>query len=475
MYLDFFQFQRSPFHVTPDPAFLYASPGHREALSALIYGVMLRKGFIALTGEVGMGKTTILRAFLERIDPEQTQVIYLLDANLSFDALLQTMLFEFGAVLDADAFMRVNQLHLILIDQFRQGRNVVLIVDEAQNMPIETLEGLRVLSNLETATDKLLQIIFCGQPEFDDMLDQPELRQLKQRIAVRATVMPLTAAEGIRYIQHRLALAGAADRGIFTPGAIRAIVKEAQGIPRRINILCDNALVTAFGYQQRRVNASVVREVIADRKVQTRPRVRRWRWPAVGVAATVMAAGVFLIWASDFGFLSEVQRSLAEAQHSLLDRLAGAGSSTGTVRSELVEPGASSMNGSPTESVLHLAKAEDSERIDEVKALRLSPPPVIESAGVPTQVPSIRASNSPAGDLTMPIVAAEQAGKPQWVTRVVKRGDRLIDLVEAVYGGRDERLVQRVQRHNSQIKNSHLIHIGDRLVFPPADNPESVQ
>jgi general secretion pathway protein A len=422
MYLDFFQLQRSPFHVTPDPAFLYASPGHREALSALIYGVMLRKGFIALTGEVGMGKTTILRTFLERIEPEQTQVIYLLDANISFDALLQTMLLEFGAVLDAEyAFMRVNQLHLILIDQFRQGRNVVLIVDEAQNMPIETLEGLRVLSNLETATDKLLQIIFCGQPEFDDKLDRSELRQLKQRIAVRATVMPLTEAEGIRYIQHRLALAGAIDRVIFTQGAIKTILKEARGIPRRINILCDNALVTAFGYQQRRVKASVVREVIADRKVQTRPRVRRWRWPAVGVAATVVTAGVFLSGASDFGFLSEVQRSPVEALRPLLQW----------------------------------------------------PPPTADSTAAPTQTMLPLVPSTPTGGAVGQTAAVEpvavKAGEPEPVSRVVKPGDRLIDLVETVYGGRDERLVQWVQRHNPQIKNSHRIHVGDRLVFPPAD------
>ncbi len=467
MYLDFFQLQRSPFHVTPDPAFLYASPGHREALSALIYGVMLRKGFIALTGEVGMGKTTILRTFLERIESEQTQVIYLLDANISFDALLQTMLLEFGAVLDAEyAFMRVNQLHLILIDQFRQGRNVVLIVDEAQNMPVETLEGLCVLSNLETATDKLLQIIFCGQPEFDDKLDQPELRQLKQRIAVRATVMPLTAAEGIRYIQHRLALAGAIDRVIFTHGAIKKIVKEARGIPRRINILCDNALVTAFGYQERQVKESVVREVIADRKVQTRPRVRRWRWPAVGVAATIMAAGVFLSGASDFGFLSEMQRGSVEALRPLLPRTFASGSRT--ARGEAVESRSSSMNGPSTSGPV-----EELGQTDEAKALLQSPPaPVTESAAVLAQVTSTLGSNSSAGDVAAQITAADKAGKPEWVTRVVKPGDRLIDLVGAIYGGRDERLVQWVQRHNAQIKNSHIIHIGDRLVFPPVDRQE---
>lgn len=315
MYLDFFQLQKAPFHVTPDPAFLHFFPGHREALAVLVYGIELKKGFIALIGEVGMGKTTILRSFLERIDPEQTKVIYLLNANLSFDDLLQTLLREFDAAPEsASASSRVNQLHGVLVEQFRQGRSVVLVVDEAQNMPAETLEGLRVLSNLETATDKLLQIVFCGQPEFDDKLERSELRQLKQRIAVRATLAPLTAAEGTRYIQHRLALAGAADQAIFTKGAIEEIVKEARGIPRLINILCDNALITAFGYQKRQVTRKVAREIIADRKVRTRPKTRRWSIPSVGLATAAMAAGIFLSGAIDFGFMRDSQPSPAEAQ-----------------------------------------------------------------------------------------------------------------------------------------------------------------
>jgi general secretion pathway protein A len=255
----------------------------------------MRKGFIALTGEVGVGKTTILRSFLKRIEQrERIKVIYLLNADLSFDDLLQTLLQEFDAVPASEStFMRVNQLHHILIDQFRQDRTVVLIVDEAQNMPAATLEGLRVLSNLETSTDKLLQIVFCGQPEFDDLLERPELRQLQQRIAVRAVVRPLTAAEGIRYVQHRLAVAGAADPALFAPDAIARIVKEARGIPRLINILCDNALVTACGYQQRQVKGRVAREIIADRQGRARPRAGWRAVPPAGVAA-VLAAGVLL-------------------------------------------------------------------------------------------------------------------------------------------------------------------------------------
>jgi general secretion pathway protein A len=422
MYLDFFQLQREPFHITPDPTFFFLLPGHREALAAFLYGAEQRKGFIAVTGEVGVGKTTILRAFLERIDQEQTKVIYLLNANVSFDDLLKTLLQEFDAVPEAEsAFLRVNQLHRILIEQFRQGWNVVLIVDEAQNMPAETLEGLRVLSNLETATDKLLQIVFCGQPEFDEKLERPELRQLKQRIAVRAVVRPLTEAEGIRYIQHRLAMAGVPDRVIFTLGAIRQIVKEAQGIPRLINILCDNALVTAFGYQERQVKGRVVREIIADRKARTCRPATQWRVPAVGVAVAVMAAGVFLSGAINFGFLRGAQPSPAEKQRSL------------------------------------------------------QMPPILDSPAVPTPAALPVVPDTPT-DKVARIAAAEPAAvkgsEQEPVTRIVKPGDRLLDLVAAVYGVRDERLVQLVQRHNSQLKNSNLIRVGDRLVFPPTDHQE---
>ena len=254
MYLHFFRLRREPFQVTPDPDFFYLSPGHREALAALIYGVEQRKGFIAITGEVGVGKTTVLRAFLEGIDRQQIQVIYLLNAKVQFDDVVEMLLQELGAEPESEStFQRVSQFHRLLIERFRQDRNVVLVVDEAQNMPAETLEGLRTLSNLETATDKLLQIVFCGQPELDEKLARPELRQLRQRIAVRATVKPLTKAEGMDYIQHRLSMAGAPNRPIFTGAAIRLILREAKGIPRLINILCDNALVTAFGYQERQV------------------------------------------------------------------------------------------------------------------------------------------------------------------------------------------------------------------------------
>jgi general secretion pathway protein A len=272
MYLDFFDLQREPFQVTPDPAFFYLFPSHREALAAILYGVEQRKGFVAIIGEVGVGKTTILRAFLDRLDRDRTKVIYLLNADVAFGDLLRSLLQEFGIVPEAETtFAMENQLHRFLIEQFRQDRNVALIIDEAQNMPVQTMEGLRVLSNLETTTDKLLQIVFCGQPELEQKLAQPELRQLKQRIAVQARVAPLTPAESVCYIQHRLSTAGVAGTAVFDKGAIDQIVAAAQGIPRVINILCDNALATALGYQERRVTRRIAKEIVRDHEGKLYP------------------------------------------------------------------------------------------------------------------------------------------------------------------------------------------------------------
>ena len=188
---------------------------------------------------------------------------------------------------------RVRRLHDVLVEEYRQGHNVVLVVDEAQNMPIETLENLRMLSNLETSTDKLIQIVLVGQPEFDRILDRHELRQLKQRIAVRSTLAPLSAAESLAYIRYRLEKAGAESTDIFTRGALRRIVRHARGIPRLLNILCDNALITGLGYQKKPVTAAIVREVIAD--FEGKRRSTLWKWEVAALAALLVVGGLFFM------------------------------------------------------------------------------------------------------------------------------------------------------------------------------------
>ena len=192
-----------------------------------------------------------------------------------------------------DVVEMVNRLHQILIDNYKDGRNVVLIIDEAQNMPLRTLENLRMLSNLETSTDKLIQIVFSGQPEFEQKLKSYELRQLKQRIAIKTTIMPFDEKESLEYIRHRLTKAAGTDVEIFTKGALKQIVRHSEGIPRLINVLCDNCLITAFGYQQKKVEARTVKEIVADLDRQEHKSVPLW----VGfLLVMLLGVGALGIW-----------------------------------------------------------------------------------------------------------------------------------------------------------------------------------
>ena len=288
MYLQHFHLTRPPFHITPDPEFLYSSPSHREALASIIYGIEERKGFLALVGEVGVGKTTVLRTFTEKADKEKLKIIYLFNANMTFKSLVKTLCAEMDVPAESeDYFELVPKLYEALIEQYRLDRNVVLIIDEAQNMPIETLENLRMLSNLETTKDKLIQIVLCGQIELDYMLSLQQLRQLKQRIVLRAVISPLTPVESEEYIRHRLARAGCTRAVPFTKSALKEIVRHARGVPRILNILCDNALLTAFGYRKAKVEKNIVKEVIIDRGEKKRPAFPRWVF--VGLLALLLA------------------------------------------------------------------------------------------------------------------------------------------------------------------------------------------
>jgi general secretion pathway protein A len=276
MYLDYYGLTKEPFHITPDPSFFFLSPGHREALAAVAYGIDQRKGFVLLTGEVGMGKTTVLRTYLEQVDRTHLDCFYLFDPFLSYDQLLRLLLhemrFETG---NRPTPWLLQWFRWLLIRRYRAGRNVAVIIDEAQNMPTETLEALRLLSNLETNTDKLLQIVLVGQPELDHKLQQYNLRQLRQRIALRTTLRPLTPDESLEYLHHRAREAGADLEKLFAPAGIKRIVRHARGFPRTLNILCGNSLAAGFGVQQRPVPKQIVEEVIRDLDGGVRPTRRR--------------------------------------------------------------------------------------------------------------------------------------------------------------------------------------------------------
>ncbi len=305
MYLNFFGLQTKPFNPTPDQDFLYLSPSHKQALGSILYGVKEKKGFISVTGQVGLGKTTILRSFLAQVDQANLHTIYLLNPNISFTRVLKTLLRELGHdPVEGDDAEMVEQLHMVLIKEYQKGRTVVLLIDEAQNMPLATLEHLRMLSNLETPKEKLIQIVLLGQPELDALLDRYELRQLRQRIAVRALLLPLSEQESVQYIQHRLDIAGGKGKKLFTESALSLIVAEAKGAPRQLNILCDNAFVTALGYQKKLVTVSIAKEVIRDLTGQ--PSSTPWRLVPVSVGGWVLAFLIVLLPLTYFSFSDSI-------------------------------------------------------------------------------------------------------------------------------------------------------------------------
>ncbi|MEY4940918.1 MAG: hypothetical protein RIQ93_2653 [Verrucomicrobiota bacterium] len=265
MYQSFYGFREMPFNITPDPRFLYLSPTHQDALQHLKYGVTERKGFIVLVGEVGCGKTTLCRRFLNDLDPARYDTALILNPRVTETQMLKAILTELGETkLSRSQNDLVAQVNRVLLERIALGRDIVLIIDEAQNLKFEVLEQIRLLSNLETDKQKLLQIVLMGQPELKEVLARDELRQLRQRILVHYELHPLSAVDMAHYIQHRLSRAGGDGRPGFTRWALRAIYRRSRGIPRVVNNLCDKAMLAAFIRDSDEVNYWDARRACKD-------------------------------------------------------------------------------------------------------------------------------------------------------------------------------------------------------------------
>ncbi len=273
MYRQYYSLKKSPFEISPDPRFYFATPLHNEALASLVYGVKKRKGFVVTTGEVGTGKSLLIRCFLQWLTKNQIPFSNIFNTRLSPLEFLQYFVADLGMPVINNKAELLIQLNHYLISQYRKGSTTVLVVDEGQLLDCEVLEEIRLLTNLETAEQKLLQIILVGQPELEQKLDSPALRQLKQRITFRCRLKPLTEEQARAYIAHRLEIAGATfETGtLFPERTVAAITHFSRGIPRLINTICENALIEGYARQVRSITPEMIFQIVEDARLDSTP------------------------------------------------------------------------------------------------------------------------------------------------------------------------------------------------------------
>ncbi|MGB2677997.1 MAG: AAA family ATPase [Candidatus Acidiferrum sp.] len=265
MYKHFYGLKENPFNVNPDPRFLFLTQQIEEALTGLMYGIQTRKGFITLTGEVGTGKTTLINRLLDWLHHRKARTAFLFNSRMNSSQLLDFILAEFDIPCDSKSkSQQLMKLNHWLLDRYRLGETVVLVIDEAQNLTYPVLEEIRLLTNLETSTEKLVQIVLSGQPELEEKLKLPQLRQLRQRIMLRCKTAPLSQEQTHQYVAERLKIAGAAGEPIFSTQTVDTIHLYSLGIPRVINLLCEHSLVNAFVEHQRPIQSKIVEEVARE-------------------------------------------------------------------------------------------------------------------------------------------------------------------------------------------------------------------
>ena len=386
MYASFFGLKQSPFSIAPDPHYLYMSERHREALAHLLYGVQGGGGFVLLTGEIGAGKTTVCRCFLEQVPPH-CQVAYIFNPQLTVPELLQTVCDEFGiAVPPGPASLKtyIDALNAHLLAAHAQGRQCLLIIDEAQHLSAEVLEQLRLLTNLETSERKLLQIVLIGQPELRTLLSTAGLEQLAQRVIARYHLEALTEAETAAYVAHRMAVAGLAGPLPFDAAALRRVHALSGGVPRRVNLLCDRALLGAFAEGQARVSARIVERAAAevfDRGAATPGRRRALRLAAVlagGLGGAVLVGAGWMLGTQDRRAV--VAGPTAAASSPAAAMPASAASVAASVASEPATP--SSALAADTVMAAAAAQAQMESGASPPSVSPAEPPPLLPSPGL---------------------------------------------------------------------------------------------
>jgi general secretion pathway protein A len=433
VYNSYFGFPESPFNVTPDPRFFYVNAVYQEAFAALRYGIEAKKGFIVVTGEVGTGKTTLLRKLMRSLG-DTIHSVFIFNTLVSFPELLRLILHDLGlSAQDPSKVTMIQQLNDYLIDQLKQGHVVSVLIDEAQNLSDEALEGLRLLSNLETDQEKLVQIVLMGQPELKAKLDQPGLRQLKQRVAFQSQLAPLKAEETGPYIDFRLQAVGYAGKELFELDAVQQIAFYSQGIPRLINILCDNALLIAYAESKKVISATMIQEV--GRDLRLGPEVR------VSEAETAPAALISK---------SESDTSLDEAPKPLpglkMRRALGA-----AVGSALVGLG-----------LVAVASVIDPQNFLPFAAKRLEISRHNLTQWVALATHSQAMSDKVAAKVENEV---EIKRKPQRV--LIQHGSTISKIVSDAYGANSFLALDIIKEFNPQIRNLNWVFPGQEILLPP--------
>ena len=446
MYRAFFGFREKPFNLTPDPKFLYLNASYREALAALHYGVVDRKGFVSLIGEAGTGKTTLLRRLLAEL-PRETRSVLVINPAIGFEEMLRFILSDLGRA-PASGATKLDMLEALnseLLDTLARGGNVVVLIDEAQDLTIPVLEELRLLSNLETAKEKILQLVLAGQPEFDGLLARSEIRQLSQRISVRARLRPLARPEVKTYVDARLAAAGGDVRGLFTPAALFRLWWFSSGVPRLVNAACDNALVNAYAAGRRTIGWREIGEAMRDLRRQVTWAPRRLAQAAMLLGAAAIGGGLML------GGMRLVGHRLgAPIPVSMTPRPE---MSLGVMKSTAVD------------TVAAPVASPDEPRATETPAATVRASSPTEPEATPEVVVTASMATRPEA-----LLSRTQTGSrdPSAELRVrVSDGDTLTDLARRYYGSAGPRVLATIKAANPGLEDPDILQAGEVLVLPP--------
>ena len=474
MYRAFFGFREKPFNLTPDPKFLYLNASYREALAALRYGVVDRKGFVSLIGEAGTGKTTLLRRLLADL-PRDTRSVLVINPAIGFEEMLRFILSDLGRP-PAPGATKLDMLEVLnaeLLDTLARGGNVVVLIDEAQDLTIPVLEELRLLSNLETAKEKILQLVLAGQPEFDTLLARSEIRQLRQRISVSARLRPLARSEVKAYVGARIAAAGGDVRGLFTPGALFRLWWFSGGVPRLVNAACDNALVNAYAAGRRTIRWREIGEAMRDlrRQVSWAPGRIKSIVAMLGAAATGAGLVLGVLWFLRGGVLRppvlvpppptpQVTAAPAVVVPPPMPP-------TPTVMVEAIV----SPKSGPEETTTAAPEVVPSSVPTTVAEGTVVVMPAVVTS--PTPAPTQEAQPTPAAPSSTPTdeptdgrmaSPAAEVGEARRIR--VSEGDNLTELARHYYGNASPRTLAAIRTANPWLDDPNVIWVGKVLVLP---------